>query len=43
MPDVMFYEPTDRGAEARIAEKLRELRSRDEVAGGKHAPPAAEE
>ena len=43
MPDVTFYAPTDRGAEARIREKLRELRARDDVAGGKRAPPAKEE
>ncbi|HEX6794999.1 MAG TPA: replication-associated recombination protein A [Casimicrobiaceae bacterium] len=42
MPDVTFYAPTDRGAEARIAEKLRALRERDEKAGGKRAPPAEE-
>jgi putative ATPase len=29
MPPISFYEPTDRGLEARIAEKLAELRSRD--------------
>ena len=40
MPDVAFYVPTDRGAEARIAEKLRSLRERDEKAGGKRVPPA---
>jgi putative ATPase len=43
MPDVTFYEPTGRGLEARIAEKLRELRERDEAAGGRHAPPAEDE
>jgi len=43
MPDVVFYAPTAQGAEARIREKLRELRDRDEAAGGKRAPPAAEE
>ncbi|HLW13586.1 MAG TPA: replication-associated recombination protein A [Casimicrobiaceae bacterium] len=42
MPDVTFYAPTDRGAEARIGEKLRALRARDERAGGKR-PPASEE
>jgi putative ATPase len=41
MPDVTFYEPTDRGLEARIAEKLRALRLRDEAAGGKR--PAVSE
>ena len=29
MPEVSFYEPTDRGLEARIAEKLAALRERD--------------
>ena len=43
MPDVAFYEPTGRGAEARIGEKLRALRTRDETVGGKRAPPATEE
>jgi putative ATPase len=39
MPDVEFYRPTDRGLEARIGEKLGALRTRDEAAGGKRAPP----
>ena len=43
MPDVTFYEPTERGVEARIAERLRALRAQDEAAGGKRAPPAEEE
>ena len=43
MPDVTFYEPTDRGVEARIAERLRALRAEDEAAGGKRAPPADED
>jgi putative ATPase len=43
MPDVTFYTPTEQGAEARIREKLRELRDRDAAAGGKRAPPASEE
>jgi hypothetical protein len=43
MPDVTFYEPTERGVEARIREKLRALRTRDEVAGGRRPPPADEE
>jgi putative ATPase len=38
MPDVTFYEPSDRGLEARIGEKLRALRRRDDDAGGKRAP-----
>jgi putative ATPase len=38
MPDVSFYEPTERGLEARIREKLASLRQRDEAAGGRHAP-----
>ncbi|HEY3461166.1 MAG TPA: replication-associated recombination protein A, partial [Casimicrobiaceae bacterium] len=33
MPDVAFYTPTDQGAEARIREKLRDLRERDLAAG----------
>ena len=40
MPDVTFYAPTERGVEARIAERLRALRARDDAAGGKHEPPA---
>jgi putative ATPase len=43
MPDVTFYTPTDRGAEARIGEKLRALRARDERADGKRSPPSDEE
>ncbi|HXU66429.1 MAG TPA: replication-associated recombination protein A [Casimicrobiaceae bacterium] len=43
MPDVTFYAPTERGLEARIAEKLRALRARDESAGGKRPPPSDEE
>jgi hypothetical protein len=43
MPDVMFYEPTDRGAEARIAERLQALRRRDTVEGGKRVPPVTGE
>ncbi|HEX2390196.1 MAG TPA: replication-associated recombination protein A [Casimicrobiaceae bacterium] len=43
MPDVTFYEPTDRGVEARIAERLRALRAQDVAAGGKRAPPADED
>jgi putative ATPase len=43
MPDVTFYEPTDRGVEARIGEKLRALRTRDETAGGKRAPSMPDE
>ncbi|HSC23002.1 MAG TPA: replication-associated recombination protein A [Casimicrobiaceae bacterium] len=42
MPEVSFYEPTDRGAEARIAEKLRELRARDAAAGAQRSPRADE-
>jgi putative ATPase len=38
MPDVRFYEPTERGLEARIRDKLAALRTRDDAAGGKHAP-----
>ncbi|HJU24150.1 MAG TPA: replication-associated recombination protein A [Casimicrobiaceae bacterium] len=43
MPDVSFYTPTDHGIEARIKEKLRELHSRDEAAGGKRAPESSDE
>ena len=43
MPDVMFYEPTDHGAEARIAERLQALRRRDTVEGGKRVPPVSGE
>jgi len=43
MPDVTFYRPTDRGVEARIAERLRTLRKQDEAAGGKRAPPSDDE
>jgi putative ATPase len=42
MPDVRFYQPTDRGLEARIAERLDALRSRDAEAGGRK-PPARDE
>jgi putative ATPase len=35
MPEVMFYEPTDRGLEAKIREKLEALRVRDREARGK--------
>jgi putative ATPase len=35
MPDVSFYAPTDRGLEARIRDKLDELRARDKDAGGR--------
>ena len=40
MPDVAFYEPTERGLEGRIREKLASLRQRDDAAGGRHAPRA---
>ncbi len=33
MPDVSFYEPTERGLEAKIRARLEELRQRDEKAG----------
>jgi putative ATPase len=42
MPDVRFYQPTDRGLEARIAERLDALRSRDAEAVGRK-PPARDE
>ncbi len=35
MPEVRWYEPTDRGVEARIAERLARLRGQDDEAGGK--------
>jgi putative ATPase len=35
MPEVWFYEPTDRGLEAKIAEKLAHLRELDKAAKGK--------
>ena len=35
MPDLTFYEPTERGLEAKIRERLQELRKRDRAAGGK--------
>jgi putative ATPase len=34
MPDTRFYEPTERGLEARIRERLEALRARDTAAGG---------
>jgi putative ATPase len=40
MPDTPFYVPTERGFEARIAERLAELRQRDRAAG--RAPDAAQ-
>ena len=43
MPDVTFYQPTERGLEARIGDRLRALRVRDEATGGKHAPPEEDE
>ena len=43
MPDVSFYQPTDRGLEARIGERLRALHARDDATGGKRAPAADEE
>lgn len=33
MPDMVFYEPTDRGIEARIADRLASLRARDRGTG----------
>jgi len=35
MPEVSFYQPTERGLEAKIAEKLAALRERDAKAGAK--------
>jgi putative ATPase len=34
MPEVSWYRPTDRGLEARILERLAELRERDAKARG---------
>ena len=42
MPEVTFYEPTDRGLEAQLREKLEGLRARDRQAGGKRAKPRGE-
>ncbi len=33
MPEVTFYSPTERGLEAKIAEKLAQLRERDAKTG----------
>jgi putative ATPase len=41
MPDIAWYEPTDRGLEAKIREKLESLRAKDRNA--KHAGAAADE
>ena len=35
MPDVSFYTPTERGLEARIRDRLDELRARDAATGGR--------
>ena len=35
MPEVRWYQPTDRGLEAKIAEKLAYLKSRDRAAKSK--------
>ena len=43
MPDVSFYTPTERGLEARIAERLRNLRAHDDARGGKQAPAPDED
>ena len=43
MPDVTFYEPTERGLEARIGERMRALRGSDDAAGGKRAPAGDDE
>jgi len=40
MPDTTFYEPTERGLEAKIRERLDDLRTRDAAAGGRQAPAA---
>ncbi|HSV18419.1 MAG TPA: replication-associated recombination protein A [Casimicrobiaceae bacterium] len=38
MPDARFYEPTERGLEARIRERLQTLHARDAQAGGQQEP-----
>jgi putative ATPase len=43
MPDVRFYEPTDRGLEAQIRAKLDQLRARDRAAGEKRTNPTDDE
>ena len=43
MTDVSFYTPTDRGVEARIGERLRKLRERDDELGGKQVPPLTDD
>ena len=40
MPDVRFYEPTERGLEAKIRDKLASLRERDRAS--ERGPDAAE-
>ena len=39
MPDMVFYKPTDRGIEGRIAERLASLRDRDRVTGSSSGVP----
>ena len=39
MPDTVFYKPTDRGIEGRIAERLAGLRDRDHGTGSSSAAP----
>ena len=39
MPDMVFYKPTDRGIEGRIAERLASLRDRDRVTGSSSGTP----
>lgn len=43
MPDVEFYRPTERGLEARIGERLRTLRARDDDKGGRRGPAVDDE
>ncbi|MEO8537598.1 MAG: replication-associated recombination protein A [Betaproteobacteria bacterium] len=43
MPDVEFYRPTERGLEARIGERLRTLRARDDEKGGRRGPALDDE
>ncbi len=42
MPDTVFYEPTDRGVEKRIRERLAELRAQDAAARPRSPPTSAD-
>ena len=43
MPDTVFYKPTDRGIEGRIAERLASLRDRDQETSGIPTPQGGRE